>query len=125
MIERSQHQREVISAEQRLAAAHLNLDLQTIDQLLHPEYMILQPGGRVEGKQETLASLRGGQRSWEVAQSDQLEVRFAGQTAVVTGRWRGKGLNQGRPFDYAARFLSIWVIEDGRWLNIAYSATPI
>jgi hypothetical protein len=87
--------------------------------------MILQPGGRVEGKQETLASLRGGQRSWKVAQSDQLEVRFADQTAVVTGRWRGKGLNQGQPFDYAARFLSIWVIEDGRWLNIAYSATPI
>jgi ketosteroid isomerase-like protein len=122
---RAQDQREVIKAEQRLAAAHLGLDLQTIDHLLHPDYAILQPGGRIEGKGETLASLRSGERSWEVAQSDQLEVRLTGQTAVVTGRWRGKGVNQGRPFDYADRFLSIWVREDGRWLNIAYSSSPI
>ena len=97
MKERSQYQREVIAAEQRLAAAHLDLDLQTIDHLLHHEYVILQSDGRIEGKRETLASLGGGKRSWEVAQSDQLEVLNTGQTAVVTGRW----------------------------LNIAYSATPI
>jgi ketosteroid isomerase-like protein len=125
MNERSQYQREVIAAEQQLAAAHFDLDLQTIDHLLHPEYMILQPGGWIEGKQETLASLRSGERSWVVAQSDQLEVRIIDRTAVVTGRWRGKGVNQGQPFDYAARFLSIWVREAGRWLNIAYSATPV
>jgi ketosteroid isomerase-like protein len=97
MTERSQQQREIIAAERRLAAAHLDLDLQTIDQLLHPEYVILQPNGRIEGKGEMLASLGGGERSWEVAQSDQLEVLNTGQTAVVTGRW----------------------------LNIAYSATLI
>ena len=125
MNECTQYQREVKAAERRLATAHLDLDLQTIDQLLHPDYVIVQPGGLVEGKRETLASLRGGERSWEVAQSDQLDVRFAGRTAVVTGRWRGKGTNQGQPFDYAARFLSIWVREDGRWQNIAYQSTAI
>ena len=125
MTERSQYQREVIADEQQLAAAHLDLDLQTIDHLLHADYAILQPGGRIEGKQETLASLREGERSWQMAQSDQLELRITGQTAVVTGRWRGKGINQGRPFDYATLFPSIWAREDGRWLNIAYSATPV
>ena len=81
-------------------------------------------GGRIEGKRETLASLRSGGRSWEVAQSDRLEVNIVGQTAVVTGRWRSKGINNGQPFDYAARFLSIWIWDDGRRQNIAYSATP-
>ena len=79
MTERSQYQREVIADEQQLAAAHLDLDLQTIDHLLHADYAILQPGGRIEGKQETLASLREGERSWQMAQSDQLELRITGQ----------------------------------------------
>ncbi len=35
----------VLHAEHALAQAHITLDLATIDQLLHPDYLIVQPGG--------------------------------------------------------------------------------
>ena len=115
----------VIQAEEALAAAHLSLDLDTIDRLLHPDYVIIQPNGQLEDKAATLNSLRSDQRHWEIAQSDQLEVRLYGETAIVVGRWRGKGHNGPESFDYQARFLSIWVREKGLWRNVAYEAAPL
>ena len=115
----------VIAAERALADAHLRLDLAAFDRLLHPDYVIIQPGGRVEDKATTLASLRSSRRHWDVARSDAFDVRLYGDTAVVVGRWRAKGVNAGTPFDYAARFLSIWVKEGGRWRNVAVQSTDI
>jgi len=121
----SQAQLAVMAAERELADAHLRLDLEVFDRLLHPDYALIQPGGRVEGKEETLASLRTGDRRWQVARSDAFDVRLYGNTAVVVGRWRGKGVNAGTPFDYTARFLSVWVKEGDRWRNVAAQATAI
>jgi ketosteroid isomerase-like protein len=65
------------------------------------------------GKEELLASFRSGERGWEEALSDEHDVRIYGDTAVVTGRWRARGANAGQPFDYAARYVSVWVEQDG------------
>ena len=94
-------------------------------QLLHPDYVIIQPGGRVEGKAETLASLQTGSRSWEIARSDEMDVQVFGATAVVVGRWRGKGQNGETAFDYSARFLSVWVFEEGKWRNVAAQSSEM
>ena len=111
---KNEAQQAIIEAEEHLAAASLNLDLSVFEQLLHPDYVIVQPGGIVENKAETMASLASDTRHWQVARSDEMGVRVYGDTAVVTGRWTGKGQNGDEPFDYQARFLSVWVKEYGQ-----------
>ena len=115
----------VLQAEQRLARAHLELDLQVIDQLLHPDYVIIQPGGQVQSKAEVLASYRSGQRHWHSAESDQMHVHIYGNSAVVTGRWRASGVRGNESFDYAARFLSVWIKTEQGWRNVAYQSTQL
>jgi ketosteroid isomerase-like protein len=115
----------VAQAERYLATAHLQLDLETLEHLLHPDYVIVQSGGKVETKAEVLASYRTGTRHWDTAQADHLDIRLYGDTAIVIGRWRASGQHGTECFDYAARFLSIWVKQKGRWQNIAYQATEI
>ena len=115
----------VIDGERQLAAAHLTLDLQIIDELLHPDYVIVQPGGQIESKQDVLASYQTGDRAWYSAQVDDLDVRVYGDTAMVVGHWQASGRNGTEHFDYAARFLSVWVNESGRWQNVGYQATEI
>lgn len=115
----------VAQAEYNLAIAHLRLDLTTLEHLLHPDYVIVQPGGTVETKAEVLASYRTGTRYWDTAQADQLDIRLYGDTAIVIGRWRASGQHGAERFDYAARFLSVWVKQEGRWQNTAYQATEI
>jgi ketosteroid isomerase-like protein len=115
----------VRSAEQELAAAHVRLDLDLINRLLHPDYVIVQPGGRVEHKAQVLESYRSGARHWDSAASDEMDVRIYADTAIVVGRWRAQGRNGDFHFDYAARFLSVWIRENGRWLNLTSQSTEI
>jgi ketosteroid isomerase-like protein len=115
----------VAEAERALAAAHLALDFDTFDHLLHPTYVNLQPDGSTESKVAVLASLRSGERRWDRAEVDQLGIRVYGDAAVVVGRWRASGRNGAVRFDYAARFLSVWVREGDRWQNVAYQATEL
>ena len=113
------------SAEHALAAAHLTLDLATIDRLFHPDYRILQPDGRFETKADVLASYQSGSRRWDTAEVDQLDVKLYQTTAIATGRWQATGQNGDEHFDYAARFISVWIKEDGRWQNISYQSAEI
>jgi len=116
---------EILQAEQAWTAAFLQLDLATIDQLMADDYTIIQPGGAVVGKAETLASLRSEQRHWASATSDEHQVRIYGDTAIVIGRWTAKGVNHGEAFDYAARYMSVWVKRAGRWQMVADQSTSI
>jgi ketosteroid isomerase-like protein len=115
----------VAQAERQLAEAHLRLDVKTIEHLLHQDYVIIQPGGQVETKAEVLASYNSGTRRWDTAQADQLDIRLYGDTAIVVGRWQASGQHGAEQFDYAARFLSIWVKQAGHWQNVGYQATEI
>lgn len=115
----------VAQAERALAAAHVTLDLDVIDRLIHSDYVIVQPGGAVESKAEMLASYRTGTRHWDSAEVDELDIRRNGETAIVVGRWRASGRNGAEAFDYQARFLSVWIKADTRWQNIAYQSTEI
>jgi ketosteroid isomerase-like protein len=117
---------DIIAAnEQAIAAAHVSLDLEAIDRLYHPEFIVVQPDGMIETKAEVLESYRSGDRHWDFAEIDRLHIQIAGNTAVAVGRWRARGVNGGERFDYAARFLSVWTYEDGAWRNLAYKAEEI
>ncbi|MBT3230142.1 MAG: nuclear transport factor 2 family protein [Candidatus Marinimicrobia bacterium] len=116
---------EVVLAENALAEAHINLDLDVIDNLLHSDYTIIQPGGKVETKTDVLESYRSDQRFWSIAKTDQLDIHFYGDTAVVVGRWKAKGKNGEDHFNYSSRFLSIWINEDNEWKNVAFQSTDI
>ena len=116
---------QLMQAEQQLAQAHVDLDLDTIAALLHRDYVIVQQDSRVETREMILASYRSGDRFWESASVDQLDVRLYGTAALVIGRWQAKGTNAGTQFDYAARFLSMWIKEDGRWQNVSNQSAEI
>jgi ketosteroid isomerase-like protein len=106
--------------EERLAAAHLDLDLTIIARLLHDDYLIMQPDGSTETKQEVLASYASGERHWGAAKVSDLDVSVYGKMARVVGVWSAQGTNRGQPFDYRARFVSIWIDEGQGWQNITY-----
>jgi hypothetical protein len=115
----------VIDSEERLAAAHLSLDLAEIEALLHDDYVIVQPGGALETRSDVLASYRSGARAWSKADVDQLDVRIYGECARVVGRWTAAGVNNGAAFDYQARFVSIWVRQHNTWWNLSYASAEI
>jgi ketosteroid isomerase-like protein len=116
---------EVLTVERAWTDAHLRGDVETLEAIMAFDYVKIQPDGSLSDKTTTLASYQPDQRAWDVARGDEYDVRVYGETAVVIGRWTARGHNDGQPFDYAARFLSIYVHRDGRWQMVAEQSTEI
>lgn len=116
---------EILAAERAWTQAHLDGDFATIEEMMAPEYTRINPNGSVSHKAEVLAAYQPENRQWEVAQSDQHEVLLHGETATVIGRWTARGINNGERFDYQARFLSVYVRRNGKWLMLAEQSTEI
>ncbi|MFN2194747.1 MAG: nuclear transport factor 2 family protein [Anaerolineales bacterium] len=116
---------QVLATEAAWTQAHLALDLETIARIMGPDYAQITPSGEVIGRAQALASYHSGERKWEAAASDQLDVRIYGETAVVIGRWRARGVNHGDRFDYQARFACVYVRRDGAWQIVIDQSTEI
>jgi uncharacterized protein (TIGR02246 family) len=116
---------QVLAAEREWARAHLENDTDALAEMMAEEYTQIAGDGSVLGKEEVLASFWPGVRHWDEATSDEHDVRVYGEAAVVIGRWRGRGVNSGQPFDYSARYVSVWVRRDGRWQMVTDQSTEI
>jgi ketosteroid isomerase-like protein len=125
MVDESNLLEKLLKTEQKWADAHLSLDLNALEDILSDQYRQIQSDGSVIEMGELLTSYRSGNRRWNVAESDEHEVRILGDVAILIGRWRGAGINNGEAFDYAARFLAVYQLEDGDWKLIADVSVPI
>jgi ketosteroid isomerase-like protein len=116
---------QVIDAERSWLAAHLRLDMALLATLMANEYHQVSSSGQLLSRSQVLESLASGLRHWHRAESDEYVVKVYGATAVVTGRWRAKGVNAGQPFDYSARYVAVWVHRDGRLQMVSDQSTDI
>lgn len=115
---------EVIQTEREWVEAHRRLNLATLERIMADDYTHIQTDGSVIGKEEDLASYQTGTRHWEFAESDQYDVRMYGDTAILIGRWRARGVNAGERFDYSARFTAVYVKRKGHWQMVLTQSTP-
>lgn len=116
---------EVMEAEREWTRAHLRGDVATIARLMADDYLKIESDGSVSDRSTTLAKYTPETRYWEKAEGDEYNVRVYGETAVVIGRWTARGMNEGERFDYAARFMSVYVKRGGQWQMAAEQSTEI
>ncbi|QIG46489.1 nuclear transport factor 2 family protein [Nordella sp. HKS 07] len=103
-------------------------DLRTLDALLSPTYSHSDAFGKLYDRAGWLAYAaaragRGTQISFR-----EVETRYIGDIAVVTGvnDLTGGGIrNAGDQTDLSIRFTQVWLLRDGKWLREAFQATPI
>jgi ketosteroid isomerase-like protein len=115
----------VLVAEQEVVDALLASDPARLAPLLAEEYIQVGGGGRLLDRAGMLASFDGGERHWDFAVSDEHQVRLYGDVAVVVARWTARGVNHGEAFDYAARYVAVWLWRDGRWQMVSDQSTTI
>ena len=125
MMPESEAFEQVLRAGREWLLAHLNCDVAALGLLMADEYAQVTDEGKVVRKTEVIASFESSARHWDEAQSDELQVRVYGEAAVVVGRWQARGVNARQVFDYAARYVSVWVWRDDRWQMVSDQSTEI
>ena len=100
-------------------------DTKALDQMLGNTFVGVEIDGSVSNKAEFLASIKDPSYQPSQAVNEQISVQVYGNAAVVTGIFRVKGMEKGKPYVHRERFIDTWIKQNQAWQCVASSATLI
>lgn len=100
-------------------------NLAKVDSVLAPGYDYFTRSGGVFSRDSVVATAgENGYSLTDVLRSD-FTVTIYGSSAVVSTRWRGKGMYRGQPFDEDQRCSVVVVKKNGKVMIASEHCTPI
>ncbi len=100
-------------------------DTKALDQLLGSTFVAVEIDGTMDHKAEFLAGIKDPSYQPSQAVNEEINVQMYGNSAVVTGIFRVKGTEKGKPYVHRERFIDTWVKQNQTWQCVASSATLI
>ena len=99
-----------------------NKDVTALGGVLDDAFVYVDPEGKVLTKAEVLRQIETTDSLQFTAEA--MTVKLHGKTAIVTGLYRMKGMEHGKPFVRRGRFVDTWLDKNGQWIAIASLLTP-
>jgi ketosteroid isomerase-like protein len=115
----------ILALETAWNHAEENKDAAALDQLLASTLVYVDYDGSLMSKGEFLASIKAPDLNPSQIINDQMTAHVYGDAAVVTGTYREKGINKGKPYQRRGRFTDTWVKLNGTWQCVASQSTLI
>jgi ketosteroid isomerase-like protein len=81
--------------------------------------------GKLLTKVEYMARVKSNATHMQQIVAEQMNVQMFGDTAIVVGTYRVKGVENAMPFLRRGRFTDTWVLMGGHWICVAAATTPI
>ena len=114
-VRRSNVEEELLKLEKEFARAIVKNDAEAIGQFLADDWVIIDADGGIIDKARFLGVVESGALTHEMMESDDVEVRIYGDSAVVSGLTRTKGKFMGQDFSTHERATDVFVMQNGRW----------
>lgn len=105
--------------------AEQSKDAAALNQLLAEEFVYTDYDGSFLDRKGFLESTLHNDVTQEQINNDGMAVRIYGNAAVVTGLYRDKGLDKGKPFQRRGRFTDTWIYRNNAWQCVASQSTLI
>lgn len=106
--------RAIVAKDRAAIAANMAEDFRQID-----------ARGNVETKASFIAGLVTPDLALDPYTVEDFEVRVYGDTALISGRTRMTGRNQGQPFSTHYRYIDVYVKRRGAWKIVSVQISPI
>lgn len=81
--------------------------------------------GALLTKAAYLARVKANTTHMQQIVAEEMNVQIFGNTAIVVGTYRVKGMENGKPYLRHGRFTDVWVLTNGNWICVAAATTPI
>jgi uncharacterized protein (TIGR02246 family) len=92
--------------------------------LLADKFVTTSAEGKLQSKEQMLTATK--KRKYSSVEYADVHVTVFGNTAIATGVYKGKGTDDGKPFDETERWTDTWVkMPGGKWLCVADHNSPI
>jgi ketosteroid isomerase-like protein len=113
----------VLAFESAWGIAEKDKDTRALDALLDDSLTYIDYDGTLKTKSDFLAGVRSLWDHREQQVVDSMSAHVYGDTAVVTGIYRVKGIDKGKPYQRRGRFTDTWVNRNGLWVCVASQYT--
>lgn len=122
----AQDSSKVIAMENAWNRAELHNDGAAVELLLADDFVMTVAEGTLYNKAQIVASVKDKSYRPDILESTDLVVHPSGSTAIITGAYHEKGVDQGKPWERRGRFTDTWIYLNGRWQCVAshFSVKP-
>jgi ketosteroid isomerase-like protein len=100
-------------------------DAKGMEMMLSNTFVSVDIDGSIADKSEFLASIKAPDYQPSQAVIEQSNVRVYGDSAVVVGTFRVKGIDKGKSYVHRERFVDTWIKTNGTWQCVATTGTLI
>jgi ketosteroid isomerase-like protein len=114
--------KEVLEMKRQYDVALKGADSGWFEKAFVDDYLLILGDATTYTKSEYIRQLTSRELIWETVTGQDQRVRIYGDTAVVTGRFSGKGRLNGKPFTTDEHFTSVWIKRNGRWTAVSEHA---
>jgi hypothetical protein len=115
----------VMAFESAWGLAEKNKDTKALDALLDNSLTYTDYDGTLKSKSDFLAGVKASAHTPEEETAESMSAQIYGDTAVVVGVYRVKGIDRGKPYLRRGRFTDTWVNRKGNWVCVASQFTLI
>jgi ketosteroid isomerase-like protein len=106
---------ELLKLEKEFTQAIVKNDPEAIGRFVTDDWIIINADGGIINKERFLEVIKSGALTHEMMESDDIQVRVYGDSAVVTALTRTKGKFMDQEFSTQERATDVFVKLDGRW----------
>ena len=118
--------REILfSLNKEYDSALVHADTALLNKLYGSEFSYTTTSGELRIRADQLKTLADGQLILEFGNSDEVAIKIYNQTAILTGRFTGKGVFRGTTIDIKERYTTVWVKGETGWKLVKEQGTLI
>ncbi len=118
-------EQEVLDVINRFDAGWRTKNLSQVDSVLAPAYVYFTQSGGVFSREGVVQTAGSPEYSLDSMQRTALQVSLYENSAVVSTRWKGKGVYRGKPFDEDQCCSMVIVKNNGKVEILSEHCTPI
>src|SRR5580765_1866381 len=110
---------EIRALEIKMLDCYKHRQVEVFGAVLDEDFVITFEDGSTYSKTGYLSYSASSSTHVELAEIPEMKIRMHGDTAVVTGVYHEKGVDNQRTYDYHDRFTDIWMKKSGKWRLVA------
>lgn len=118
-------QTKILALENAWNQAEEHKDVKALDSLLDPTLVYIDYDGSMMTKAQFMASVQVPELHPQQIVNETMAAHVYGNSAVVTGVYREKGMLNGKAYLRRGRFTDTWVYQNGIWTCVASQSTLI
>jgi ketosteroid isomerase-like protein len=113
----------IVALENAWNHAAQGKDVKALDRLLADELIYIEYNGTEMSKAQYLTSVTAPALHFDHIGSESMKVQSYGNSAVVVGIYREKGVENSKPYLRRERFVDTWISRNGVWVCVASQST--